>query len=309
VYLCLPGNYLIKYAAVTVARAKNTWNPTTAISATSPAESDNIRAQPAATLSTYYIPRTPKSSRRYHNATASAFDAVTVTKTMTVTIVSVVSAQEPANSADGYVTRLAALQDTTHHMNEIAIGLQDIISGQISGMISNTNSNAVHSGRNPDPPATASATNASNPTPPLADMAVLGYPGGTIVFLNNTSQRFGHSCQHARRQARQQDRCLAPIFRSARHPDFGVQGRQVHLRWGSEAPRPRRWSTGCTKRCNVTIHEPTTHASRGSTAAPLSPRCINLPAASLAWCYSKDAGTSFHQQSLRHTRRPQRSST
>jgi hypothetical protein len=190
VYLCLPGNYLIKYAAVTVARAKNTWNPTTAISATSPAESDNIRAQPAATLSTYYIPRTPKSSRRYHNATASAFDAVTVTKTMTVTIVSVVSAQEPANSADGYVTRLAALQDTTHHMNEIAIGLQDIISGQISGMISNTNSNAVHSGRNPDPPATASATNASNPTPPLADMAVLGYPGGTIVFLNNTSPTY-----------------------------------------------------------------------------------------------------------------------
>jgi hypothetical protein len=173
--------YLTNDIAVTAAVEESTRNPTTAISAKSP---DNIEAQPAATLSTYYIPLTPASTRRYLNATTSTFNAATVTVTTSV------SEPKPATSADGQVTRLAALQETTHHMEEMAVGLQDIISGQINDSIANTSSNATHGGRISDLPATASATNASNPTPPLADMAVMDLPGGTIIFLNNTSPSY-----------------------------------------------------------------------------------------------------------------------
>ena len=100
---------------------------------------------------------------------------------MTVTAI---PSQNPVVSADGHITRLVALQDITHYISVIAVGLQDIISGQISGSLANSNGDA----RTSDAPGTASATTAG--TPPLADMAVVDLPGGTVIFLNNTSPNY-----------------------------------------------------------------------------------------------------------------------
>jgi hypothetical protein len=101
---------------------------------------------------------------------------------MTVTAV---PPQNSAVSADGHITRLVALQDITHYISVIAVGLQDIISGQISESLANS---AIRNDRTSDPPGTASATAVS--APPLADMAVMDLPGGTVIFLNNTSPNY-----------------------------------------------------------------------------------------------------------------------
>jgi hypothetical protein len=100
---------------------------------------------------------------------------------MTVTAV---PPQNSVVSTDRHITRLVALRDITHYISVIAVGLQDIISGQINGSLANSNGDA----RTSDPPGTASATTVD--TPPLADMAVMDLPGGTVIFLNNTSPNY-----------------------------------------------------------------------------------------------------------------------
>lgn len=167
-----------------------TWIPATAVATISPSEFNGVDAQPAATLSTCYNPRTPDVAGRFHNLTMRASKALTVTKTVTATISSALPIQKSTDLTDGHISRLTGLQNATYHMSEIASGLQSIISAHINGSIANSDDNIVHAGENADPPSIASTTNASIPILPLTGMAVLGYPGGTIVFLNNTSPSY-----------------------------------------------------------------------------------------------------------------------
>jgi hypothetical protein len=72
-------------------------------------------------------------------------------------------------------------------MNEIALGLQSIVSAHITESRATKEDNAIHeiSG-----PAGAAVLATDTGTPPLADMAVMDLAAGTLIFLNNTSPSY-----------------------------------------------------------------------------------------------------------------------
>jgi hypothetical protein len=104
--------------------------------------------------------------------------------TTTVTIPSVLPTQKSIEPTSSHVSHMAAEQNVTYYMDEIALGLRDIISDHTTGCPTNDHDNANRHDNFSHASEAASSTNAS--TSSSADMAAVGLPAGMLIFLNNS---------------------------------------------------------------------------------------------------------------------------